>query len=80
MSILANLQLNQCQEHQLPDSYVSSSNDLNVDGNFVISRTVDGSVVSRYRDDSWNMKMYDAQNICVYNFVSWAESSTNSYW
>jgi len=78
VSILANLQLNQCQEHQLPDSYVSSSNDLNVDGNFVISRTVDGSVVSRYRDDSWNMKMYDAQNICVYNFVSWAESSTNS--
>ncbi|BGE66904.1 TPA: hypothetical protein MXV65_002432 [Pseudomonas aeruginosa] len=78
MSIIANLQLNQWQEHQLPDSCASPSHYLTVDGDFVISRTTDGAVVSRYQDDSWNMKPYDAKGLCVYNFVSWAEGSTSN--
>lgn len=77
MSIIANLQLNQWQEHQLPDRCASSSNYLTVDGDFVISRTATGEVVSRYKDDSWNMKMYDAQGVRVYNFVSWYKGSNN---
>ncbi|MEO8641320.1 hypothetical protein [Pseudomonas sp.] len=76
MSIIADLQLNQWQEHQLPDSCASPSHYLTVDGDFVISRTTDGAVISRYQDDSWNMKPYDAQGQCVYNFVKWAEGST----
>ncbi|MCK1783320.1 hypothetical protein L9Z73_02770 [Pseudomonas sp. TNT11] len=78
MSIITNLKLNHYQAHQLPDSCANASHYLTVDGNFVVSRTAAGEVVSRYQDDSWNMKMYSAQGICVYNFVSWAEDSKSS--
>jgi len=77
VSIIANLQLGQWQEHQLPDRCASASDYLTVDGDFVISRTVTGEVVSRYKDDSWNMKVYDAQGVRVYNFFSWAEGSAS---
>lgn len=75
MSVIASLQLNQWQEHQLPDSCPSASDYLAVDGKFVISRTATGEVVSRYQDDSWDMKVYDAQGVCVYNFITWADGS-----
>lgn len=77
MSITAYLQLNQWQEHQLPDTCDSLSHCLTADGDFVISRTATGEVVSRYKDDSWNMKVYDAQGVRVYNFVNWAEGLAN---
>lgn len=77
MSIIANLQLSQWQEHQLPDSCPSASDYLAVDGEFVISRTATGEVVSRYQDGSWDMKVYDAQGICIYHFAKWADGSDN---
>lgn len=77
MSIITSLQLNQWQENQLPDTYASATQYLAADGDFIISRTADGAVVSRYQDDEWNMKMYDAQGVCVYNFVSWLADSTH---
>lgn len=77
MSIIANLQLNQWQEHHLPDHCDGVSQYLHVDGDFVISRTSQGEIASIYGDDEWSMKMYDAQGSCVFNFVSWAEDSTN---
>ncbi|MCW3148168.1 hypothetical protein N8H22_06045 [Stutzerimonas stutzeri] len=76
MSIIANLQLNQWQEHQLPDRCDGASQYLHVNDDFVISRTTQGVIVSIYGDDEWSMKMYDAQGTCVYNFVSWAVGST----
>lgn len=75
MGIIANLQLNQCQEHQLPDSCTSESDYLAVDGDFVISRTTTGEVVSRYQDDSWDMKVYDALGTCIYNFANFGDGS-----
>jgi hypothetical protein len=78
VSLIAHLQLNQWQEHQLPDSCASPSHYLSAEGDFVISRTTDGSVVSCYKHNSWNMKPYDAQGRCVYNFARWTEGSTNN--
>ncbi|MHB0763448.1 hypothetical protein ACYCFC_03515 [Stutzerimonas sp. NM35] len=75
MSIIADLQINKWQEHQLPDRCASASQYLDVDDDFVISRTAQGVIASIYKDDEWNMKMYDARGSCVYNFVSWAEGS-----
>lgn len=77
MSIIANLQLNQCQEHQLPDNFSSALDYLAVDGEFVISRSATGGVVSRYQDDSWDMRVYDARGACIYNFVKWDDGSEN---
>ncbi|MBL4834717.1 MAG: hypothetical protein JKY26_12180 [Pseudomonas sp.] len=78
MSIIANLQLNQCQEHQLPDHCASALQCLNVDGDFVISRTAQGVAASLYKNNEWNMKMYDPTGVCVYNFDSWAQGSADS--
>lgn len=75
MSIITSLQLNQWQEHQLPDSCASASHYLTVGGEFLISRTATGEVVSRYQDDKWIMKVYDARGVRIYDFVVWAEGS-----
>ncbi|MFU3031410.1 hypothetical protein ACM7MI_19880 [Pseudomonas aeruginosa] len=76
MSIIAHLQFSQVQDHQLPDRCNSASQYLNVDDNFVISRTAQGVIGSLYGDDEWNVKMYDAAGICVYNFSAWTEGIT----
>lgn len=76
MSIIAHLQFSQVQDHQLPDRCNSASQYLNVDDNFVISRTAQGVIGSIYGDDEWNVKMYDAAGICVYNFSAWTEGIT----
>jgi hypothetical protein len=76
VSIIADLQLNQWQEYQLPDRCASASQYMDIDDEFVISRTAQGVIASFYKDDEWNMKMYDAQGGCVYNFVSWTDGST----
>lgn len=77
MSIIANLQVNDCQEHQLPDNCANASDYLAIDGEFVISRSASGGVVSRYQDDSWDMRVYDARGTCIYNFVNWDDGSDN---
>lgn len=77
MSIIDNLNTNQWQEHQLPDTYPDAEQYLNIDANFVISRSPEGTIISRYQDDAWNMKMYDAQSRCTYNFVSWIKDASH---
>ncbi|MGU3862444.1 hypothetical protein ACVXHM_33745 [Pseudomonas aeruginosa] len=70
MSIIDALQLKLLEKHQLPDSCDSASSYLDVDENFVISRSADGTVVSTYKDSIWNLKMYDAKGRCIYNFAN----------
>lgn len=55
-----------------PDHYTKISFYLAPDDDFVISRGLDGSVVSRFKDNFWDVRMYDARNKCVYNFLEWA--------
>lgn len=77
MSNISSLLLHQWQENQLPDTYARASQYLATHRDFIISRTASGVAVSRYQDDEWNMKMYDAQGRCVYNFVSWLPDSVH---
>jgi hypothetical protein len=43
----------------------------------VVSRRPDGSPVSRVKDDTWNLRMYDAQNRCIYDFSSGYSTPNN---
>jgi len=56
----------------LPDVPVSVIACLVLDGDIVVSRTPDGSILSRAKDLIWNMKPYCSKTTCVFNFVSWA--------
>ena len=75
MSVIANLQLSQYEDIQLPDRCDSASQYLHIEDNFVISRTPQGVTVSMYGDDEWNVKMYDATGKCIYNFRIWSEGT-----
>ncbi len=79
MSIITSLQLNQWQEHQLPDTLANPSLYLAIDDDFVVSRAPNGSVNSRYKDTLWNMKEYDAKGQCVYNFAGWTKTPTHNH-
>ncbi|PXX55658.1 hypothetical protein SAMN05660489_05571 [Pseudomonas sp. LAMO17WK12:I10] len=78
MNIISDLQISGRKEIQLPDSYTNLSAYLAPDDDFVISRGLDGSVVSHFRDDTWDVRMYDAKNKCVYNFASWCSEPSNA--
>ncbi|HFQ9247450.1 TPA: hypothetical protein ACHTMH_003797 [Pseudomonas aeruginosa] len=52
------------------NSYLSPEDD------FVVSRGLDGSVVSIFKHNIWDVRMYDARNKHVYNFESWCECPT----
>ncbi|WP_406833874.1 hypothetical protein [Pseudomonas asiatica] len=58
------------EKDQAISSYLTPDEDL------VISRDLEGQVVSRFRDDVWDVRMYDARNKCVYNFFSWTMSDS----
>lgn len=77
MSIISNLQINGYQENHLPDSLIPTTNNFPPGADFVVSRLPDGSPVSRVKDDTWNLRMYDAQQICIYDFSSWCATPTN---
>lgn len=47
------------------------------DENLVISRDTQGHIISRFSDDIWDVRVYDAKNKCVYNFSSWSESKSS---
>ncbi|MDH0729261.1 hypothetical protein N5F23_04130 [Pseudomonas sichuanensis] len=74
MSINFCLQLDSFQEHQLPDRLHNASDLYKSNDDLVISRALDGSTVSTYKDDVWILKMYDAKGRCVYNFKSWVNN------
>ncbi|KAF4558716.1 hypothetical protein [Pseudomonas sp. CES] len=57
-----------------PDSYQQLSSYLSPSDDFVISRGLDGSVISQFKDNIWDVRVYDARNKCVYNFSSWHSS------
>ncbi|MDD0998449.1 hypothetical protein M5G20_21630 [Pseudomonas sp. TNT2022 ID1044] len=78
MNIIPDLKIREAKEIQLPDNYANLSSYLSPDDNFVISRGLDGSVISRFRDDTWDVRMYDAKNKCVYNFTSWCSAPSSA--
>ena len=77
MSIISNLQINGYQEEQLPDTLTLPLGNLPPRADFVVSRRPDGSPVSRVKDDTWNLRMYDAQNRCIYDFSSGYSTPNN---
>lgn len=79
MSVLIDLRARGYSDNVLPDSPASVIGCLVLDGNIVVSRAPDGSVLSRAKDLIWNMKPYCAKSICVFNFESWAWSPQSSH-
>ncbi|MDO7900672.1 hypothetical protein ACE1YR_00490 [Pseudomonas sp. K1(2024)] len=71
MSLIAYLELSSVDARQLPDQRAEPSDYFDLDQSFVISRTKDGNIISKYGEDVWNLKTYDAKGRCVYNFSSW---------
>lgn len=78
MSIIAYLELSSIDPHQLPDHRAEPSDYFDSDQNFVISRTKDGNILSKYGENIWNLKTYDAKGRCVYNFSSWHSGEDTS--
>lgn len=78
MSIIAYLELSSIDPHQLPDHRAEPSDYFDLDRNFVISRTKDGNILSKYGENIWNLKTYDAKGRCVYNFSSWHSGEDTS--
>lgn len=76
MSLITSLQLSKYETKQLPDTYDSASQHLEINVDLVISRTAQGVTVSIYGDDEWNMKMYEATGTIVFNFRSWCKELT----
>lgn len=74
MSIISNLKINGLQENHLPDELTHTTGNFPPSADFVVSRLPDGSPVSRVKDDTWNLRMYDAQQICTYDFSSWCST------
>ena len=59
--------------HQAPDTinYVSK---LGIDPNYVIARDKKGDVLSYFKDNKWDLRVYGANN--TFNFVSWWDAKT----
>lgn len=74
MSVLADLKGRGYAENLLPDTPKSIIGCMVLDGNIVVSRAPDGSVVSRAKDLVWNMKPYCPKSISVFNFENWARN------
>ncbi|MGO2285468.1 hypothetical protein [Pseudomonas lundensis] len=74
MSVLFDLKGRGYSDSTLPDSPKSIIGCMVLDGNIVVSRTPDGSVLSRAKDKIWNMKSYCPKSICMFNFENWTRS------
>lgn len=72
MSVLTDLKGRGYVESTLPDSPRNIIGCMVLDGNIVVSRAPDGSILSRAKDLFWNMKPYCSKSICTFNFESWA--------
>ena len=79
MSMLIDLRARGYSDNVLPDSPVSFIGCLVLDGNIVVSRSPDGSVLSRAKDLMWNMKPYCPMSTCVFNFENWAKTPQSSH-
>jgi hypothetical protein len=77
VSIISDLEINGYKDNQLPDRLINSSDCNSLAAEFIVSRTPDGAPVSRIKDDVWNVRMYDPQNRCVYDFSSWCSTPDN---
>ncbi|MBX6276981.1 hypothetical protein [Pseudomonas aeruginosa] len=58
----------------LPKSELAFSDYLSPNDSLVISVDFEGNVISRFADDIWDVRVYDAKNKCVYNFSSWTDA------
>ena len=79
MSIISDLEINGYKDNQLPDRLINSSDCNSLAAEFIVSRTPDGAPVSRIKDDVWNVRMYDPQNRCVYDFLPGAQHQTTNW-
>lgn len=79
MSMLADLKGRGFAENFLPDTPKSVIGCMVLDGDIVVSRAPDGSVISRARDLVWNLKPYCPKSICVFNFENWAKDRQHSH-
>lgn len=60
----------------LPKSELAFSDYLSPEDSLVISVDFEGNVISRFIDDIWDVRVYDAKNKCVYNFSSWNDTDS----
>lgn len=49
---------------------------LTPDDDLVISIDAAGQVISRFRDDVWDVRVYCPKNKCVYNFSNWCDTDS----
>ena len=49
---------------------------LTPDDDLVISIDAAGQVISRFRDDVWDVRVYCPKNKCVYNFSNWSDTDS----
>ncbi|WP_161871590.1 hypothetical protein [Pseudomonas sp. SG-MS2] len=74
MSVIADLSAKGYDEVSLPDFPKSIIGCVTLNESIVISRDLDGTVLSRVRDLFWNLKPYCAKSVSVFNFESWTKT------
>lgn len=57
----------------MPLINLSASGYFTPDDDLIISTDTVGQVISRFKDDVWDVRVYCAKNKCVYNFSSWSD-------
>ena len=72
MSVMDMLRLSGMAEVAMPDDLPL---DAVIPDDFVISRSLNGDVISTYGDCIWNVKGYSASGKMVYNFLNWWSGS-----
>ncbi|MFW7262155.1 hypothetical protein [Pseudomonas juntendi] len=71
MSFISTIDLRHHLDEQARSLLSNNENEAAARSEFVISKAADGSVVSRYKDDVWNMKMYDPAAVTIFSFSNW---------
>ncbi|UUS57327.1 hypothetical protein MST16_15050 [Acinetobacter sp. YH16040_T] len=62
-------------EHFLPDEYRLQNHQLTVSASFVLSRMKNGTTLSVYADNVWDLSPYLPKCYCKLNFKTWLENA-----
>src|SRR5690606_101592 len=62
-------------EHFLPDEYRLQNHQLTVSASFVLSRMKNGTTLSVYADNVWDLSPYLPKCHCRLNFSTWLENA-----
>ena len=72
MKIAARLSL-ELHSHVAPDIFIHNKNTFNVPhDSFVISRSAEGQIITRYGDDFWDLTSYSKVGSCVLHWNTWS--------